>query len=75
MTPAQCKLALLLYSQYKTDTAAYAGLARAIGISVNDLNKRCWEIMRDRRREAERLLIGDKAFDERYKTQETRRGE
>lgn len=53
MTPTQLRAALVLYSRYKTDTAAYRKLAEQIGVTTTTLNQRCAEHLRFERKKAE----------------------
>lgn len=44
MTPAQRKLALKLYRQYKTETTTYRKLAQELGLDPSELNRWCWHL-------------------------------
>ena len=43
MTPAEFKKACRLYKQFRVGTAEYETLASKHGMSVTDLNAKCWK--------------------------------
>jgi hypothetical protein len=67
MSPAEFKRACSLYKQYKTEHGEYPAIAERHGLSLGDLNRKCWKHFAIERENIERDKAAKKSVTSRVR--------